>query len=151
MKQVFVILLLLGAVTAASAQRDSLDAKIVRLLEVSGAQGQFLSAIDNLIALQRQSPSERQLTDDFWDEFSQELHQEGWADIQPRLLEIYHDNYTEEEIDFQIAYFADPIAQGIQEKQAVIMQQSMAVGAAWGQAIGEKIGRKLAEAKENKN
>ena len=136
---------------ALHAQGETPDAKIVRLLEVSGARDQFLGAIDNIIAMQRQATTSEQIPADFWDAFSQEVHEEGWNEIQPRLLDIYRRNYTEEEIDYQIAYFENPIAQQIVAKQGVIMQESMAVGSIWGQAMGNKISKKLSEAMKDKN
>ncbi len=151
MKQLLVILTLMFLAPTVQAQADSLEAKIVRFLEVSGARNQFLGAIDNIIALQRNAASADQYPEGFWETFSQEVHQEGWKDIQPLLVEIYRKNYTGEEIEFQLAYFEDPIAQGLVAKQGDIMQQSMVVGAAWGQALGNKITRKLSEARQDKN
>jgi hypothetical protein len=64
------------------------------------------------------------------------------------MIEIYRTNMTEEEIDHQIAYFSDPLTQQIVAKQPTIMQQSMAVGAAWGKKVSEKINSRLRDYKD---
>ena len=132
-----------------SAQTDSVDAKIERLLTLSGTEAQFTGAIDQMIAIQRQNPAfDNEMGNEFWTEFSAEIKKSGYADILPKIMKVYRDNYTEAEIDHQIAYFSDPLTQKLVAKQPTVMQQSMQAGAEWGQTMGMKIATMLQQAKE---
>ncbi len=154
MKHFVVLVFLLAGSSFVSAQAsDSLatngiDAKIARLLELSGAEAQFLGAVDNMMAMQRQQMDSGAVPADFWDEFSKEIHEEGWRLILPDLTAVYRNNMTEEEIDYQIAYFDSPLGQQIVAKQGTIMQQSMAAGQQWGITMATRVGERLQEVME---
>ncbi|MEM1359178.1 MAG: DUF2059 domain-containing protein, partial [Bacteroidota bacterium] len=92
-----------------------------------------------------------ELSATFWEEFTEEIHATGYADLKPKLIQVYLDNYTEAEIDHQLAYFSHPMTKAITAKQPVVMQASMQVGQAWGQAIGTKIVDRLTKAMEDRN
>lgn len=149
MKHLFLVLLVAFA-TALTAQTDSLDAKIVRLLELSGAEQQFIGAADNMMALQRQQASYASIPDEWWEEFTRKVHEEAWNDLAPKLAGVYREVYTEAEIDHQLAYLSDPVTQEIVAKQPAVMQQSMQIGAEWGQQLAMSISERLQEYK-NKN
>ena len=139
---------LLTAQSNDSLATTELDAKIARLLELSGAEAQFLGAVDNMMAMQRQQVDANAVPAEFWDEFSKEIHTEGWQLILPDLTAVYRNNMTEEEIDYQIAYFDSPLGQQIVAKQGTIMQQSMAAGQQWGVTMATRVNERLQEAME---
>lgn len=158
MKRIIILLLLglsgvgLQAQTDTTASDSLLNAKIERLLVLSGAEAQFNTAIDQMVEIQKQNPAySGVLADEFWDEFTEEVHQTGFDKLRPKMVTIYRDNYTVEEIDHQITYFSDPMTQAIVAKQGAVMQQSMRVGAQWGQEISQEIVTRLQEAVEDKN
>ena len=139
---------LLTAQTSDSLSAGGIDDKIARLLELSGAEAQFLGAIDNMLAMQQQQIDSTLVPTAYWAEISKEAHQEGWQLILPELTAVYRNNMTEEEIDYQIAYFNSPMGQQIVAKQGTIMQQSMAVGQRWGMDMGARVAQRLQEAME---
>ena len=147
MKHALLVLFLAVTSLGVSAQQDSLDAKIERLLTLSGAEQNFLSAVENMLTMQRQQAGSG-LPDEWFDEFSEEIRAEGWQQIAPKLMEIYRSNLTEEQIDHQLAYLADPITQQIVAKQPLIMQQSMAAGQEWGMTMGTRINQRIEERKQ---
>lgn len=140
-----VIIMALSASSLPAQTENGLDAKIERLLTLSGSEQQFISAIDNMIEMQRGASPMAEASDESVDLFVQEVHKSGWSDIKPKLVEIYRNNFTEEEIDHQIAYLEDPMTQRIVAKQGTVMQQSMQAGQAWGQRMGAKIAERLQE------
>ncbi len=127
---------------------DSLELKIDRLLELSGAKEQFLGAVDNMIAIQRQNMPAGTVDEGFWEEFAKEVRTTAYDDLRPMMAEIYRMNLTEAEIDHQIAYYSDPVTQEIVKKQPAILQQSMSVGAEWGRQLSEKIMTRLQEVRK---
>ena len=148
---ILVIVMLAGSTLLTGQTTDSLaatrlDAKIARLLKLSGAEAQFLGAVDNMLAMQRQQVDSDAVPTEFWDEFSREIHAEGWQLILPDLTAVYRNNMTEKEIDYQIAYFDTPMGQQIVAKQGTIMQQSMAAGQQWGMEMGTRVAQRLQEA-----
>ncbi|MEC8887477.1 MAG: DUF2059 domain-containing protein [Pseudomonadota bacterium] len=51
-----------------------------------------------------------------------------WSDLEPAMVKIYQDNFTQEDINGLIAFYKTPLGQKTIEKMPVVMQQSMAVG-----------------------
>lgn len=140
MKHTLLLTLLLASFSIAAQDTLVLNEKIEQLLKLSGSEAQFVGAIDQILEMQRKnSANTEQLSTEFWDELSKEIHETGYASIKPGLVEIFRNNYTEAEIDHQIAYLSSPLTQQIVAKQQIIMQQSMAVGSEWGQALGTEI------------
>lgn len=130
----------------------ALNAKITKLMKLSGAEAQFTSVIDQIIGMQKQNPLYNEvLPSAFWDEFAKEIHETGFSSLLPEMIELYKQHFTEKELDHQIAYLGNPLTQQIVAKQPALMQSSMAVGAEWGQALGEKISTKLQQAVEERN
>ncbi len=147
-----VLLLFLFSFNGLSAQDTVLVQKVKQLLELSGAKAQFETALDGMLTTYQQNPAMTEgLPDDFWGQFSEKAKSSAFSDLLGRLVTIYQEHYTEEELDHQIAYLQSPLTQRIVAKQPQLMQESMAVGAAWGQELGEKIAQQIMEAKEKKN
>ena len=153
MRHVALVFLLLSW-TLSVAQSDNLDTKILQLLELSGSETNFNAAVDNMLAMQREQSVYAAVPEAWWDDFSTEMHARGWPELAPKMVEIYRNNYTEAEIDHQLAYLSDPITQAMVAKQPVVMKLSMDAGAAWGKGLAEEIAAKLeaaAAAAEEKN
>lgn len=131
--------LVAGWWASAAGQSDSLESKVLRLLEVSGAENQFVSSAMNMIAMQESQPAFAQIPAAWWEKFKDRVRNEGWDSIAPSLADIYLQNYTEAEIDYLIAYHSHPLTQAIMAKLPVIQQQSMEVGQAWGERIAREL------------
>lgn len=148
MKQVLLVFLGLTFSAGVFAQTDSLQAKITQLLELSGAEQQFISSAMNMIDMQQQQPAFAQIPEAWWASFKEKVRTQGWKDIAPSLANIYRENYSEEEIDYLIAYHSNPLTQAIMAKLPVIQQQSMQVGQQWGETIAQQLSDKLETASE---
>jgi hypothetical protein len=151
MKYTFLFFLLFST-TFLSAQDPALVQKVEQLLELSGTKAQFETALDGMLDAYKQNPLMMEgLPDDFWDKFSTEAKSTAFDDLLEQMVTLYLNHYTEEELDHQIAYMKSPITQGIVAKQPLLMKESMAIGSIWGQKLGEKIGRQIMDAKEDRN
>ena len=51
-----------------------------------------------------------------------------WSDLEPAMVKIYQDNFTQEDINGLIAFYKTPLGKTTIEKMPVVMQQSMTVG-----------------------
>lgn len=139
-----------GTLTAQDSTR--LVQKVEQLLELSGAKAQFETVLDGMLTTYKQNPAMMEgVPEDFWDKFSKKAKSSAFDNLLGRMVTLYLEHYTEEELDHQIAYMQSPVTQRIVAKQPQLMQESMAVGSEWGQEIGAEIARQLMEAKEEKN
>lgn len=145
MKHLLIVILLVVTGTLSAQTTDGIDAKITRLLELSGAEAQFLGVVDNMLEMQQQQSTYSAIPKEWFTEFSRDVHENAWQDLLPKLIEIYRNNYTEAEIDHQLAYLEDPVTQQLVAKQPAVMQQSMQVGQQWGMELAEKINRRMQE------
>ena len=153
MKLLSTLLFFLVLTTAPATAQDTLaQSKARQLLELSGSKNQFMMAVSQMIDQFRQNPQmSGDLSTTFWDEFEAETKATAYEDLEPKLIQVYVDNYTEAELDHQIAYYEDPTTQELLKKQPVVMQQSMSIGQAWGMQLGQKISERLTKALEDKN
>lgn len=138
MKQNLVVFLLAFSVITSAQSISGVEAKIEQLLKLSGAEGQFLGAIDNMQDMQQQAGNSS-VPGEPWSEFRAEIHRDGWNQIRPKLVEVYRGNFSEEEIDHRLAYLSDPVPQQMIAKQSAIMSRSMQIGERWGQALALRI------------
>ena len=76
--------------------------------------------------------------------YTQELGkimQEGftWAKLEPEMIKIYAEEFSQEEIDGMIKFYKTPVGQSTIDKMPIVMQKSMQVGYKQMDAITPKI------------
>ena len=62
-----------------------------------------------------------------------------------RIAAIYARNFTAAELNEIIAFYRGPTGQKFVQRQAGIMQESMAAGQKWGQALGAELQRRMTD------
>jgi uncharacterized protein len=62
--------------------------------------------------------------------------------IEP-IIAIYDSNYSAEEVRQLLAFYESPIGRKLIQQMPQIMQQSLALGASWGQSIGERVADRM--------
>ncbi len=68
---------------------------------------------------------------------------ENVESLKNQLIPLYHQNFTHEEIKGLIAFYASDIGQKTIKVMPAMLQQSMAVGQRWGQALGPQIEQRI--------
>lgn len=151
MKKLF-ITIILGTVISipAFAQPASKDS-IKQLLKITKSE-QFLGQMSPQISNMMHSSIEKftqgkQLTTKqelALVNYSQELgkimqEQLTWAKLEPEMIKIYAEEFTQEEIDGMIQFYKTPVGQSTIDKMPIVMQKSMQVGYKQMDAITPKI------------
>lgn len=62
-----------------------------------------------------------------------------WAKLEPEMIKIYAEEFTQEEIDGMIQFYKTPVGQSTIDKMPIVMQKSMQVGYKQMDAITPKI------------
>ncbi|ENX06478.1 hypothetical protein F898_03428 [Acinetobacter courvalinii] len=140
MKKLF-ITIILGTVISipAFAQPASKDS-IKQLLKITKSE-QFLGQMSPQISNMMHSSIEKftqgkQLTTKqelALVNYSQELgkimqEQLTWAKLEPEMIKIYAEEFTQQEIDGMIQFYKTPVGQSTIDKMPIVMQKSMQVG-----------------------
>lgn len=120
---------------------DSVKAQAIRqLLEVMGVRKTMAAALDGMIAIQQRAmPS---VPADFWVQMKAEMSVDELID---EIIPLYDKHYSLEDIRTLTAFFETAAGKRFIAEQPAMMQESMALGAAWGRAAGERIAKKLKE------
>ena len=150
MKKIILPILLFVLTAHTTIAQDSLlQAKVSKMMELSGAKANFDVAIDQMIGMQKQNYMNI-LSDDYFDEFVKEAKTTGFEEISAQLVPIYLKHFTEAEIDGIIAFYESEVGRAMAEKSPVIMQESMQIGQQWGREMGMKIAQQLEEEAEKR-
>jgi hypothetical protein len=67
--------------------------------------------------------------------------EKGIKQLVPRLIPIYKEYLTETEVDGIIKFYESDLGKSLVEKTPLIMNDAMAVGAQWGDELGQEIGK----------
>jgi len=144
-----VFIALIGLTFNSFAQSESaIDKKIAKMMEIQGTTDQMVLAIDQMIDIQKGAYG-GELGDEFWDSLKEEFTGEALTDLVQELVPIYKKHLLESEIDAIIAFYSSEAGQSLLKKTPLIMQESMSIGAAWGQKIGENLVKKMQEKKKD--
>lgn len=114
----------------------SKQALIQRLLKLTKAGELGLQAMRQGVAAQKQASP--QIPEAFWSEFMKRFSVEQ---IEAMVLPVYERHFSAEELQALLNFFETPAGRAFLEKQPAIQQESMEAG----QALGEKIGREVAQ------
>ena len=121
-------------VQADPAQR----AQIEELLELTNADALNVQVLEQMIGQFKQmAPA---VPDYWWERFTAKALE---TDMDSLLIPIYQRNYTTTEIDGLIDFYQSPLGQSLLEKTPIVMQESIAVGQAWGLEIIEEMIQEL--------
>lgn len=124
-------------------QAQTLDQKIERLLEAQKAVEAFQDLAANLVVEQKEQYDD--INPAFWDSLLSEIATDGDDQLMARMVPIYRDRYTVEEIDYLLDFYTSDIGLSIQKKSTPIKQMMTDTGVKWGEEIAARI---LAKAQE---
>lgn len=124
-----------------SAQTDSLDLEILRMLELSGAEANYEVAMSQMFSMFKQQWTMVDSTT--WNELEQEFDGAAISELNELLLPVYRKHLTLDEVRQLNAFYASPIGQTLTSKTPMIMQESMQVGQEWGIKIGQDFAKKM--------
>ena len=128
--------------------QEEKDLKVAQLFEVMDLKSQFLNGIKTMIDIQKSTATDNEEMTQFWDSFFLEAEESLINDLQPKIAEVYKNNFTNEDLTGLISFYQSDIGKVLVEKTPIIMQESANLGAVWGQEIGMKIAQKMSEIKE---
>lgn len=118
-------------------------AALQKMMVVSGAEGTYKVAINQMVSTFKAQKSE--IPDQFWDEMSAELIKTSMTDLVDMLTPVYENHLTLADINQLIAFYQSPLGKKFAEKTPLITQESMQVGQQWGMKLGKKVLDKLKE------
>ena len=59
------------------------------------------------------------------------------SELRPAMIEIWADNFTVDELRGLHAFYDTPLGRKVMERQPMVSQQALAVGAAWGKRVAQ--------------
>ncbi len=143
------LLFLLLSIGSLHAQTDSLDLKIRKMLEVTGAAQRFEMVMDQLIDMQEDN-YQSSIGQEFWDVFREEIKTKGYTQITKLLAPVYKKHLTVVEMDAIIAFYSSEAGQSMVNKFPLISQEARVLGEQWGEELGQEILAKIENSDELK-
>jgi len=136
-----------------AASRPADEATIRELMQVTGAAEigqQFLDAF--LVPMKDALP---QVPETLWAELRARPSVEELVGL---IVPIYQKHLTQAEAETLVAFWSSPVGQRFVEKQPKILQESMAAGQQWGEALAKEVlealqeeGYELSASKDSEN
>ena len=145
MKKLSAILFLtLATCTWTSAQSaDPYVQTLSRMFEVSGTENVYKSVITQVFGMFKQQYS--QVDPTIWEELEAEFMQTSMDEIVEMLVPVYEKHLSQDDLQTVIDFYMTDIGKKFAEKTPLITQESMQIGQAWGQKIGEEFAKKMEE------
>ena len=118
---------------AAQASAESIDTllrvtKVERLLEslYANMEAVMRQALAQSVEGKTLTPEQKRFLDNAPRRYVAVMRDElSWESLKPMYVEIYRENFTQEEIDGLIAFYKSPTGQAFVDKMPAVMQQSM--------------------------
>lgn len=146
MKKVIILLTFclvsLIATTPAHSQ-DATDAQINALLEAMESEKQFVTGIESMMEMQKESPQAAMLPDGFFEEYIKVAKTGYKTDLLPQFIEVYKNNLTAAEVSMLTEFYSTDVGKLLLEKMPGIQAEAMQIGMVWGQQKGMEIAQKL--------
>ncbi|TAK90143.1 MAG: DUF2059 domain-containing protein [Burkholderiaceae bacterium] len=97
---------------------------------VDGMMNQMDGLMKNAVqqALQGKpvTPKEQKILDNMQGKTIALLRQElGWENLEPLYIRVYHDSFTQDEVDGMLAFYTSPPGAAVVKKMPVVMQKTM--------------------------
>lgn len=121
----------------ASHAAGAKEQKVRKLMELTGAEASARQVMD---AVMREFENNPELPRGFAEKFRENAAKD---DLLAVYVPIYVKNFDEKDIDAAISFWSSPAGRRITKAQAVVLEESMAVGQQWGQRLAEKTMKEL--------
>jgi hypothetical protein len=134
---VFFVLLFIGTAAAAGPNDPASDASIEEYLKVSNAQqlvdnmkqqvgGLIKSSMQQATQGKALTPERQAVVDHMAQQMSDLMAQTmSWDTLKPMYMRIYHESFTQSEIDGIIHFYKTPAGKALINKMPVVMQNVM--------------------------
>lgn len=150
LKRVLVLIAILVVAPWASAR--SMDQEkhqnIAKILEMTGTVQNAMSVLDQMLPqlmdlIRKANPEiPQQVLDALEKDGKDEFHKSVPELIEP-IIAIYDANYSAEEIRQLLAFYQSPLGKKVIARTPQITQQSIAMGSAWGNHVGERVAERI--------
>jgi uncharacterized protein len=131
----------LAAAQAAKAPAQTAKiADIERLMTATGARQIGEQILGQMLDIFRKGHPE--VPAEMWSELQKAF---GEEDLMKELVGVYDKHLTHDDIKALLAFFESPAGRKLIKVQPLIMQDSMAIGQAWGARAGERLQQRLKE------
>lgn len=146
MKRVLVLIAILTAMPWAAAMpmdKEKHD-DIAKLVEMTGTLQNAKAVLDRMMpqimdVIKKANPEiPQQFLDSFAADGKDEFHK-ALPDLIEPIIAIYDSNYSAEEVRQLLAFYQTELGQKVIARTPQITQQTMALGSAWGQNVGERV------------
>jgi hypothetical protein len=130
----FLLLCFTPALMAQSTPVATKEENIRKLLTLTDARGTFKQSLETQISLMRRTAKE--IPPKFWDEVLKEVDPDKFVEL---LIPVYDTHFSNDELKGLIAFYQTPLGKKMISKLPVIMTESAAAGAKYGQEIAGKV------------
>jgi uncharacterized protein len=115
-------------------------ADIERLMAATGARQMAEQMLGQMLQIFRQGNPN--VPAEVWTELQNAF---GDEDLMKDLVGVYDKHLTHDDIKALLQFFESPVGRKLVKVQPLIMQDSMAIGQAWGARAGERMRQRLKE------
>lgn len=132
--RISLLLAFLAILSAPAYAEPASSESVKRLLQNTGAAEIGTQIFNQMLPVMKSTiPA---APESFWDEVVAEMNVEEIIDL---VVPIYQRHLSQEDVDAVADFYASPAGQRFLEAQPAILQESMAVGSAWGEEITRRI------------
>lgn len=132
-----------------SAQTDSIEEKIAEMLQLNGSKANFDMVINSLIDQELAAYSDL-MSKEFYERFREGIMRDGYDSLEVKLIPVYKQIFTLEEIDGIITFLKSDVGQSMTKKTPIVLKESMRIGSEWGQQFASDISSKIKQSNELK-
>lgn len=141
----------IGLSFSAIAQTPAVDpakkAEINKMLELTGMNKLMDQMVDQMIASFQTNTATQEIPKEFWDKFRAKVKVN---DLIEEMIPLYDKHYSLEDLKAVNAFYSTPTGQRLLQSMPVVMQESMAIGQAWGAKLGQQVIEEIKKEKEDK-
>lgn len=151
MKKLFITLILGTVISIPTFAQPASKDSVKELLKITKSEqflGQMSPQINNMMhsSIEKLTRGKKLTTKqelalvNYSQELGKIMQEElTWAKLEPEMIKIYAEEFTQEEVDGMIQFYKTPVGQSTIDKMPIVMQKSMQVGYKQMDAITPKI------------
>lgn len=142
-KLIAIIALFLFVSLVSELKSQATDEQVYHLLEIMDTESQFMTGLEMTLAMQEQSGQTAMLPDGFKEEFIKEAKTGFKTDLLPKMMVIYQNKFTADEIIELTEFYKSDTGQLLLDKMPIVQAEAANAGMIWGQQLGMKVAEKL--------